>query len=155
MTAARASAPAGSDVGGTSAMGGVLPDLGEEGGDLDEVVVLRIDPARITAPLVVEDLTGSGANFPHVYGPITLDAVVASTVVSPLFISGISSELGSVRAEPRTKAAQSGEAQSGEQPSQAPADQATGNPAGSDQAPVTPSQVDAAEPQTTAPPAGI
>ncbi len=48
-------------------------------GDLAEVVVLRIDPARLTAPLVSEDLAGSGEDFPHVYGPIDLDAVVEAT----------------------------------------------------------------------------
>ena len=52
-------------------------------GDLEEVVVLRIDPARVTAPVVVEDLYGSGEEFPHVYGPIVVEAVVASTVASP------------------------------------------------------------------------
>ena len=55
-------------------------------GDLAEVVLLRIDPARLAAPLVTEDLTGAGEPFPHVYGPINLDAVVAATVVAPLQI---------------------------------------------------------------------
>jgi glutathione S-transferase len=45
-------------------------------GDLDDVVVLRIDPQRLTSPVVVEDLVGAGEAFPHVYGPIDLDAVV-------------------------------------------------------------------------------
>jgi uncharacterized protein (DUF952 family) len=53
-------------------------------GDLDEVVVLRIDPARLTAPLVTEDLAGGGEAFPHVYGPINVDAVTESSVVPPL-----------------------------------------------------------------------
>ena len=52
-------------------------------GDLAEVVVLRIDPARLTSPLVVEDLYGAGEAFPHVYGPIGLAAVVDARVVSP------------------------------------------------------------------------
>jgi uncharacterized protein (DUF952 family) len=46
-------------------------------GDLDDVVVLRIDPDRLTSPVVVE------ASFPHVYGPINLDAVVAADTVRP------------------------------------------------------------------------
>jgi uncharacterized protein (DUF952 family) len=55
-------------------------------GDLEEVVVLRIDPAKVAAPVVTEDLYGSGEDFPHVYGPIDVGAVVAATVVSPLRI---------------------------------------------------------------------
>ena len=39
------------------------------------LVLLEIDEARLGAALVREDLTGSGL-FPHVYGPIPLDAVV-------------------------------------------------------------------------------
>jgi glutathione S-transferase len=52
-------------------------------GDLDEVVVLRIDTDRLTSPLVTEDLYGTGEAFPHVYGPINLDAVIDVRVVSP------------------------------------------------------------------------
>ena len=48
-------------------------------GDVGEVVLLRIDPDRLTSPIVVEDLVGSGESFPHVYGPIDLDAVVEAT----------------------------------------------------------------------------
>lgn len=53
-------------------------------GDLAEVVVLRIDPAKLTAAVVSEDLSGSGEDFPHVYGPINLDAVVEAIAVPPL-----------------------------------------------------------------------
>lgn len=42
-----------------------------------DVVVLVVDPARVGAPVVVEDLASSGQSFPHVYGPIPVDAVVA------------------------------------------------------------------------------
>ena len=52
-------------------------------GDLDEVVVLRIDPALVTSPIVAEDLYGSGIDFPHVYGPIDLAAVAEVRTVSP------------------------------------------------------------------------
>lgn len=52
-------------------------------GDLEQVVVLRIDPDRLTSPLVVEDLVGAGDEFPHVYGPIDLDAVLDARVTSP------------------------------------------------------------------------
>ena len=52
-------------------------------GDLDEVVVLRIDPDRVTSPVVAEDLYGSGIDFPHVYGPIDVGAVAEARTVSP------------------------------------------------------------------------
>jgi glutathione S-transferase len=51
--------------------------------DVDAVVLLRIDPHRLTSPVVVEDLVGAGEPFPHVYGPIALDAVIDATVVEP------------------------------------------------------------------------
>ena len=46
------------------------------------VVVLRIDPDRLTSAVVVEDLVGSGEQFPHVYGPINLDAVVGADTIA-------------------------------------------------------------------------
>lgn len=42
----------------------------------DDVVVLHIDPELLDAEVRVEDLHGTGEAFPHVYGPIRLDAVV-------------------------------------------------------------------------------
>lgn len=44
--------------------------------DVDDVVLLRIDRRHLFSPVVVEDLVGSGEAFPHVYGPIPVDAVV-------------------------------------------------------------------------------
>ena len=41
------------------------------GGSDDELVLLTIDQSRLTAPVKVED------EFPHIYGPLTVDAVVA------------------------------------------------------------------------------
>ena len=52
-------------------------------GDLDEVVVLRIDAGQLSSPVVVEDLTGSGEEFPHVYGPIDIHAVVEARSTRP------------------------------------------------------------------------
>jgi glutathione S-transferase len=52
-------------------------------GDLDAVVLLRIDPALITSPIVVEDLVDSGVEFPHVYGPIPVAAVIEAATVTP------------------------------------------------------------------------
>jgi anti-anti-sigma factor len=44
--------------------------------DVDDAVVLRIDPRRLTSRVEVEDLYGTGESFPHVYGPIPVTAVV-------------------------------------------------------------------------------
>ena len=45
------------------------------------LVVLRIAIDRLKAPMRFEDLRGDNQLFPHVYGPLNLDAVVA---VAPL-----------------------------------------------------------------------
>ena len=42
-----------------------------------DLVVIELDPQRLGAEIRVEDSYGSGTAFPHVYGPIPLDAVVA------------------------------------------------------------------------------
>jgi uncharacterized protein (DUF952 family) len=44
--------------------------------DQQDLLVLYIDPARLTSP-VREETSGSSERFPHVYGPINRDAVVA------------------------------------------------------------------------------
>ncbi len=41
-----------------------------------DLVLLILDPQLITAPLVIEDSYGSGTEFPHVYGPIPIDAIL-------------------------------------------------------------------------------
>jgi uncharacterized protein (DUF952 family) len=41
-----------------------------------DVLLLAIDPARLDAPVRVEPAPGTGERFPHVYGPITVNAVV-------------------------------------------------------------------------------
>jgi glutathione S-transferase len=51
--------------------------------DLDEVVLLEIDPDRLASTVMVEDLLGTGESFPHVYGPIELTAVVTATPMDP------------------------------------------------------------------------
>ena|SRR5687768_2249274 len=43
--------------------------------DANEVVVLSLDANRLTSPLVSEPSTNNEP-YPHVYGPINLDAVV-------------------------------------------------------------------------------
>lgn len=40
-----------------------------------DLILLLIDPARLTAELVYEDCYESGHQFPHIYGPLNLDAV--------------------------------------------------------------------------------
>jgi uncharacterized protein (DUF952 family) len=42
---------------------------------IPDLVLLHIDPARLTAPVTLEDLHGSGEAFPHLYGELTPDAV--------------------------------------------------------------------------------
>ncbi|CAL9556564.1 DUF952 domain-containing protein [Streptomyces sp. enrichment culture] len=42
----------------------------------DELVVLVIDPARLDAPLRYEAPEPGGEEFPHVYGPVPVEAVV-------------------------------------------------------------------------------
>jgi uncharacterized protein (DUF952 family) len=39
------------------------------------LVLLQIDPSRLMSPLVYEDLYAGGQDFPHIYGPLNLDAV--------------------------------------------------------------------------------
>lgn len=41
----------------------------------DEIVVLSLDANRLTSPLVSEPSTNNEP-YPHIYGPINLDAVV-------------------------------------------------------------------------------
>ncbi len=52
-------------------------------GDVEKVVLLKIDPDRLSSAVVSEDLAGSGEAFPHVYGPIDLAAVVSATPSAP------------------------------------------------------------------------
>lgn len=46
--------------------------------DAGPLLLLSIDPARLTSP-VRDDEVAPGVVFPHIYGPINLDAVVAAT----------------------------------------------------------------------------
>ena len=40
------------------------------------LVLLMIDSARLTAPIVFEDCYESGTEYPHLYGALNIDAVV-------------------------------------------------------------------------------
>jgi uncharacterized protein (DUF952 family) len=45
--------------------------------DAGDLLMLEIDPSRLTSPLRAEP-AGSGERFPHVYGPINRQAVVSA-----------------------------------------------------------------------------
>jgi uncharacterized protein (DUF952 family) len=45
-------------------------------GDDADLLLLHLDEGLLTSPLVYEQLPGAPEPFPHVYGPINLDAVV-------------------------------------------------------------------------------
>ena len=46
-----------------------------------DLIVLIIDPRRVLAPLVFEDCYDSGMAFPHLYGPLNTDAVLATAAL--------------------------------------------------------------------------
>ncbi|MEU3250911.1 DUF952 domain-containing protein [Streptomyces sp. NPDC006997] len=50
---------------------------GPAGEGPDDLVVLVVDPTRLDAPLRYEAPEPGGEEFPHVYGPVPVDAVVA------------------------------------------------------------------------------
>jgi uncharacterized protein (DUF952 family) len=43
----------------------------------DELLLLVIDPERVLAEIRYEDVPGAAAPYPHIYGPLNADAVVA------------------------------------------------------------------------------
>jgi len=43
---------------------------------MEAVVLLCIDPSKVTAQIKWEDLDNCGTKFPHIYGELNLDAVV-------------------------------------------------------------------------------
>ncbi len=45
--------------------------------DVDDVLVLTIDTELLDAEVKVEDLHNSGEAFPHIYGPIPINAVTS------------------------------------------------------------------------------
>lgn len=40
------------------------------------LVLLEIDRERLTAPVIEENLEGGEERYPHIYGPLPLDAVI-------------------------------------------------------------------------------
>jgi uncharacterized protein (DUF952 family) len=47
------------------------------------LIVLHIDTEKLVSPVVYENLEGGPEPFPHVYGPINLDAVAGITSFEP------------------------------------------------------------------------
>jgi uncharacterized protein (DUF952 family) len=43
-----------------------------------DLLLLEVDPDRLTAPLKWERATDVGDEFPHIYGPLNVDAVVGT-----------------------------------------------------------------------------
>ncbi len=48
-----------------------------------DLLLLVIDPARLAAELVYEDCYETGQAFPHLYGPLNLDAVLRAMPFPP------------------------------------------------------------------------
>jgi uncharacterized protein (DUF952 family) len=46
--------------------------------DVPGLLLLVIDTARLTAPVRYDDVPGSDEPFPHIYGPLNVDAVIAT-----------------------------------------------------------------------------
>lgn len=47
----------------------------------DPLLLLVVDPARLSSPWQLDDAPDAAAPFPHVYGPLNLDAVVDTAVI--------------------------------------------------------------------------
>jgi uncharacterized protein (DUF952 family) len=52
-------------------------------GVADDLVVLVIHPGRLRSPLRYERVPGAGEPFPHIYGPLNADAVLAARPFPP------------------------------------------------------------------------
>ena len=46
--------------------------------DAGDLLVLLIDPERLTAPLKYDPVHGADEPFPHIYGPLNVDAVTGT-----------------------------------------------------------------------------
>jgi uncharacterized protein (DUF952 family) len=51
--------------------------------DEPDLVLLELDPAALRAELRVEPVPGGDERFPHLYGPLPPDAVVAASSFDP------------------------------------------------------------------------
>jgi uncharacterized protein (DUF952 family) len=50
---------------------------------VDDLVLLEIDPDRVHAKVQYDDVPGEPAPYPHIYGPLNTDAVVAAEPFAP------------------------------------------------------------------------
>jgi uncharacterized protein (DUF952 family) len=48
-----------------------------------DLLLLEIDPARLSALVVWEDTAGTGEDYPHVYGAVEIDAVTTASRFPP------------------------------------------------------------------------
>lgn len=53
------------------------------GGVTEAVICLTIDTDRLTSPWQLDEVQGEQLPFPHIYGPLNLDAVVAAEPFRP------------------------------------------------------------------------
>jgi uncharacterized protein (DUF952 family) len=54
----------------------VLGPAGRYYAGRSDMLLLEVDPSRLVARLVFEDTTGRGEEFPHLYGPLPVAAVL-------------------------------------------------------------------------------
>lgn len=47
----------------------------------DDLVLLEVDESRLSSPVIVERLDGAPDEFPHIYGPLEVSAVVSTRSV--------------------------------------------------------------------------
>ena len=52
----------------------VAPNFKDE---KDEMILLVIDTSRVLSKIIWEDLKNDGVTFPHIYGPLNKDSIVA------------------------------------------------------------------------------
>jgi len=45
--------------------------------DREDMLLLEIDSDKLKTPIVFENLDGGEENFPHIYGPLNMEAVIA------------------------------------------------------------------------------
>ncbi|MBI3232820.1 MAG: DUF952 domain-containing protein [Bacteroidetes bacterium] len=54
----------------------LLPTCNRHFKGIDELVILKLDISKLTSKLIFELAPNVGEEFPHIYGPINLDAVI-------------------------------------------------------------------------------
>lgn len=54
----------------------LLPTCNRHFNGINELIILKLDTNKLTSKLIYELAPSVGQEFPHIYGPINLDAVV-------------------------------------------------------------------------------